>query len=385
MAEDFEGGRETGRETGCGAECETGRGADRETELIYDPRDGGVGVSVVFGRDGHADLRVSAPAELVSLTLADANAALARRCGVRADDPAQLDMGELQALQAQMGEEQGSSFLAAFVLARLFSLAMMRIGVMPFGEPDYVMADLPRAGQPYDFKARVLVRPAFELADYDAPVRLGEAPVATEGQVDAWIENMARNLAAQSAGGTAPLIDDAWVCANMPEAGDLSGLRAKVRAVLERPLRAQARRACAAELAGRLVGEVDEALVDARLEDLRGQAVERLARQGATLEEYLAQEGLTLERWLEGRRQAAREDLRAEFALDALADHLGLQVDEDAIAWAMRSASPELTEQQQDDLAWFAESGQTHRLCEFTLRRLAQEWLLEHAEVGEDA
>ena len=62
MAEDFEGGRETGRETGCGAECETGRGADRETgcetghgadretELIYDPRDGGVGVAGGGGR-----------------------------------------------------------------------------------------------------------------------------------------------------------------------------------------------------------------------------------------------------------------------------------------------------------------------------------------------
>ena len=379
--------------------------------LMYDPKPGSVGVTVSFPDACSARLDVVAPAAEVAAALADARASLARRCGLSDD------VEGLAALATQVDEAEATSFTAGFVLDHLAARAFMRTGIMPFGAPDVTVDELPQADRDLAFSLSVLVRPVFELIDYDAPVTLDASPEPSEADITAWIDAMAASLAAQAALSSSPtspaadaptasapvgaapaalpvaasapaapaalVIDDAWVAANMPEAGDLAGLRARVRTLLARTCHSEALDACAAKLGERLTHPVDERYVDVRLQEERDRETQRLAREGMTLAGYLAREGITEQAWGQARRTAIRARLAADFALDALADHLGLQVDETAIAQALTYASRSSESEVFDDLAWAAETGQTHRLCEYTLRHLAAEWLLAHAVVAQ--
>ena len=369
--------------------------------LAYDPKPGSVGVTVSFPDADSVLLEILAPAAEVAATLADARVSLARRCGLP-DDAAGL-----AALDAQVDEAAASSYVAGFTLDHLAGRAFMRTGIMPFGTPDVTVDELPCAERDLSFTVRALVRPRCELSDYEGPVTIDVEPEASDADVDAWIDAMAASLAAQQAAGASgasdaapatgtpgptdaapaapsvPVIDDAWVAANMPEAGDLAGLRARVRTLLSRSRRAEALDACAAQLGRRLTRPVGERYVDARAEEQRDRTGERLAREGLTLEEFCTRQGTTPEAWERSQRVAARERLAGEWALDALADHLGLQVDEADLEQALTYASHALEPAAFEELAWYAETGQAHRLCEYALRYRAAEWLLARASIAQ--
>lgn len=387
------------------ADTNDGRGGEGAA-LIYDPKPGTVGVTLSFPDELSATLEVLAPASEVATALADARASLARRCGLPGEAPAadlaapdapdaggtpgpDPDAGSVltagpdaaPALDTQVDEAAATSYVAGFVLDRLSSCAFMRAGIMPLGTPDVTVDELPRSDRDLRFTLDVLVRPACELTDYETPLMLSVSPEVTSDDVHTWVEDMARSLAAQSpqAGAPVPVIDDAWVAANMPEAGDLAGLLAKVEALLARTRRAQALDACGTALAERLATPVPERCVEVRTGERRDRMAERLAAQGMTLEEWCVRQGGTARAWEEAERERARRELEADFALDALADHLGLQVDEQTIAHALRFAAQAQNREEYDELAWCAETGQTHRLCEYALRLAAREWLLERA------
>ncbi|MBS5450691.1 MAG: hypothetical protein KHZ24_05700 [Coriobacteriia bacterium] len=339
-------------------------------DLIYDPKPGTVGVTLSYPDAESAVLKVLAPAAEVAEALAAARASLARRCGLPDDSEG------LTQLNAQVDEAAVTSYTAGFVLDRLSSAAFMRVGVMPFGTPDVTVDELPQADHDLSFEVRVLVRPHGELTDYDTPVTIDVAPEPSDADVDAWIDAMAHSLAEQAGkDASAPVIDDAWVIANMPEAGDLAGLRKRVRDLLNRPRASKALDDCAFALAQRLAAPVGERYVDVLLEEERDRAAQELAEQGATLDEYCKQKGISLSAWEDERRELVRKRLSADVALDALADHFELQVDEKYIKHALEHARVAELPATYDELAWCAETGQTHRLCEYALRLGATEYL----------
>lgn len=174
-------------------------------------------------------------------------------------------------------------------------------------------------------------------------------------------------------------IDDVWVATNMPEAQTLLGLRSRVRTMLER----EAERAyhdelmalCAEELATRLIGDPDEVYVDKMRDELISQFLEDLQRSGLDYQQFVSQPGFDVQAWEAGMTDEAYRALRRGFALDALADHLDIQLDQADIAKVVASMAPG---HEEEALTAMVETGQMPKMCEIALRTRANEWLVEH-------
>ena len=147
------------------------------------------------------------------------------------------------------------------------------------------------------------------------------------------------------------VIDDGWVMKNLPEAQTLLGLRSKVRTMLERQAdaaqHAQLLELTAAELATRLQGEPD----------------------------VFAQPGFDHEAWEADLDTQAKDALRRGLALDSLADHLDIQLDEKDISAVVSQMAPG---HEQEAYQSLLDSGQMPKMCEMALRMRANEWLVDH-------
>ncbi len=174
-------------------------------------------------------------------------------------------------------------------------------------------------------------------------------------------------------------IDDAWVAQNLPEAQTLLGLRNKVRSLLEREAEAAYRselmQLTAAELAGRLQGEPDERYIAKMRDELLAETVQRLQMQGLTLDDVFAQPGFDRDAWQAELTQQASDALRRGLALDSLADHLDIQLDEKDIAAVVTQMAPG---HEQEAYQSLLNSGQMPKMCEMALRMRANEWLVDH-------
>ncbi|MBR2834636.1 MAG: hypothetical protein IKE43_02850 [Coriobacteriales bacterium] len=174
-------------------------------------------------------------------------------------------------------------------------------------------------------------------------------------------------------------IDDAWVMKNMPEAQTLLGLRSKVRTMLEQQSKdeyhAQLLQLCAEELSTRLADEIDERYVNLMSGDLENSFKQELALQGLDYEKVLEAQGMDKEAWQEDMYKQAYDALSRGFALDALADHLDIQLTEEDILDAVQSNAPGREAQV---LQALIDSGQMPYMCEVAMRKRANEWLVEH-------
>lgn len=175
------------------------------------------------------------------------------------------------------------------------------------------------------------------------------------------------------------VIDDAWVMKNMPEAQTLLGLRNKVRTMLERQAkadqRAQLMELTAAELAKRLIGEVDERYVAKMRDELLSETMQRLQAQGLTLDDVFAQPGFDRDAWEADLDEQARDALKRGLALDSLADHLDIQLDEKDISAVVSQMAPG---HEQEAYQSLLDSGQMPKMCEMALRMRANQWLVDH-------
>lgn len=176
-------------------------------------------------------------------------------------------------------------------------------------------------------------------------------------------------------------IDDAWVAQNMPEAQTLLGLRSRVRTLLEREAEAayhdEMMSRTADELAKRLLDEPDERYVAKMRDELVAQFVENLQRSGIDYQQYIAQPGFDVEAWNRQMTEDAQAALRRGLALDALADHLDINLEEEDIAKVVAQTAPG---HEQEALQGLLDSGQMPKMCEVALRVRANEWLVEHAK-----
>lgn len=176
-------------------------------------------------------------------------------------------------------------------------------------------------------------------------------------------------------------IDDAWVAANMPEAQTLLGLRAKVRTLLERESQAAYRSELmmltADELAKRLKGEIGDRYLEKMTDELFYQFCEDLQAQGVDYLQYMAQPDFDQDAWRSRMADDARRTLARGFALDALADHLDIDLEEADIAKVVAQMAPGRAE---EALQGLIESGQMPKLCEVALRTRANEWLVDNVK-----
>ena len=439
-----------------------------ETELVYDPKPGSVGVKLVTDAEGTARFTVTAPAKDVGASIQTARATLAQNFGVDAHDSRVME-----GVRAQLGAGTFDAFVTTFVQQHFFAQALLRTGVLPFLGPDLLTSDAPVEGKDYVFEVEALLRPTFELSSYDPvevplPLRreisskdvteylanmadelasweddpsrdaviegdrvtlnldsttpdgrkfealsgshvpylvgscvVGEGfdrelvgmkprerrtfsvsvPVPTEDgaagfqmvQVKAQIDQIQKKVPAK--------IDDAWVAKNVPEAQTLLGLRSRVRTLLER----EAERAhhdelmvvTADELAKRLVDEPDERYVEKMRDELVSQYIADLQRRGIDYQQFMSQPGFDMAAWEQEMAEEAYSALRRGLALDALAEHLDINLEEADIAKVVSQMAPG---HEQEALQGLVESGQMPKMCEVALRTRANEWLVDHVQ-----
>ena len=179
------------------------------------------------------------------------------------------------------------------------------------------------------------------------------------------------------------VIDDGWVMKNLPEAQTLLGLRSKVRTMLERQAdadqHAKLLELTADELAKRLEGEPDERYVDKMRDELLSETMQRLSMQGLTLDDVFAQPGFDRAAWEADLTQQAKDALRRGLALDSLADHLDIQLDEKDISAVVSQMAPG---HEQEAYQSLVDSGQMPKMCEMALRMRANEWLVAQLPKG---
>ena len=165
--------------------------AGDEVELTYDPKPGSVGVTVSTSADGVAHLTVTAPANEIAPAMAMAQAALLQSFGI-----APNDRQGLEAVRDSMGAPTFDAFITTFVQQHFFAQAMLRTGIMPFLDPDYLTGEAPVEGQDYVFQVDTLLRPSFELSSYDpVKVNLPQKQEITSKDVSTYLANMADELA----------------------------------------------------------------------------------------------------------------------------------------------------------------------------------------------
>ena len=178
-------------------------------------------------------------------------------------------------------------------------------------------------------------------------------------------------------------IDDAWVIKNFPEAQTLLGLRSRIRTMLERQndalYKEQVMAMTADELSERLVEDPDDRYVEKMREELVAQFIEGLARQGIDYQQYLGQPGFDRQAWEDQMTAEARRSLRRGLALDSLADHLDIQLEEADIAKVVSQMAPG---REEETLRSLIDSGQMPRMCEVALRLRANEWLADQVMKG---
>ncbi len=176
-------------------------------------------------------------------------------------------------------------------------------------------------------------------------------------------------------------IDDVWVATNMPEAQTLLGLRSRVRTLLEREAEAayhdELMVLCAEELATRLVGDPDERYVEKMRDELISQYIEDLHRSGIDYQQFVSQPGFDVNLWEKSMLEEADHALRRGLALDSLADHLDIQLEEADIAKVVSAMAPG---HEEEVLGTMVETGQMPKMCEIALRTRANEWLVDHVQ-----
>lgn len=129
-------------------------------------------------------------------------------------------------------------------------------------------------------------------------------------------------------------------------------------------------------LAERIEGDIAESYVDFTRQDILHDFFHQLQHQGATFDQFLAQQGITPEAFQKDLDEEAKENAEETLALDALYNHLDLEVTEDDIAKEFEVADdPKATRK-----AW-EEAGRMSVLREAIRRQKATKWLVENAVV----
>ncbi len=330
--------------------------------LVYPPREGTVGVTVMTSPDDTATLTVVVPASELPEVLEMAQAAAARGIGGPQQsitvDEARGRVGA-QAFDARVGQLVRTAF---------FAVATMRTRILPFLVPDYLPAGPFVPGRDYAFQVRVTLRPAASLSSYEpAHPELPSKHQVSDLEVD--------NRLSEMIGGSIP-----WDRADVKGGDAYKRASASVRQQLEREADASwhdaATNACVDALAARLDTVPPRRHVEMLRDRIANDFAAEVEREGTKWEDYIDKPGFSLEDFKTQCTESAMRSLRRGMVLDAVALHLGLAVTEDEVMAAVTEMAPG---HEGEALQGLLASGQLPQLCETTLRVKCGNYLLEQA------
>lgn len=181
---------------------------------------------------------------------------------------------------------------------------------------------------------------------------------------------------------TKPVIDDAWVKANMPMYASLQAFRDDIARNIDQQGRENyemmKRQMAATELAKRFEGSISDEVYVAMRDNLIKNMMQDLRQQGKTWEQFLEENG--------GEQQVGmmlmlqvREMLVQGYALDALFRHEKMSLTDEDILEACRSINPGLRPEQ--IRKQFEQTGRGFALRESAERLKANKWLVDHANI----
>ena len=136
---------------------------------------------------------------------------------------------------------------------------------------------------------------------------------------------------------------------------------------------------CVTELSHRIKDEIPEAYLDFTRENILRDFFNSLQKQGATFDQFLSSRGITSEQFREDLEAQSREEAEECLALDALFEHLGMEITEEDIEKEFSVASnPAATRK-----AW-EDAGRMSIIREAIRRQRATKWLVDNAIVTID-
>ncbi|MEG0845292.1 MAG: trigger factor [Raoultibacter sp.] len=179
-----------------------------------------------------------------------------------------------------------------------------------------------------------------------------------------------------------PAITDAWVSVHVPDCKTVKDVRAK----LEKSIYAQKEveylkqkdRLCANELAKRFDAKIPDAVYEAATAEARETFITQLEQQGSTLEEFLKQQNMEEQQVSMMLMMETKEQLIRQFVLNALAEHLKLEVDDEDYHAFFTSIAPGKESQARAD---FERGGRMFAARAAALRLKANRYLSEHATI----
>lgn len=330
--------------------------------LVYDAR-GPVGVTISSDAKGFATMQVTASAAEVEHSMELARRVLVRSCGKDPEDPAAL--GEAR---AQIGPMAFADQVNALTNQRLFSLACLRTRVFPFLAPTYLPCEPSRAGREHTFGVRFRLRPHSGLTSYEpAELAFPERPAVTDEQID---ERLQQVMGGQVRWGEVP--DEAR--------GALEKLRGQVREQLEREgegaYMGTVADACADALADRLESQPTILYVELLRDQMANQFAANVEAGGTKWSDFIADPDFNMDEFKEAMTQAALSSLRRGMVYDAVADHEGLEVDEDDVLAAVAPMAPG---HEREAAQAMLDSGQLGQLIEVSRRAKAGDWIAGRA------
>jgi trigger factor len=180
-----------------------------------------------------------------------------------------------------------------------------------------------------------------------------------------------------------PAMTDAWVDANFPDISTVPELREEIRkqgiAYKTEENNKIKEGMAASELAERFIGSIpDEIYEFTRNQLLTDMSMQIKQQQGITIEQYIEQQGIDQQQFSMELMMQTRNNLRQGFALDALARHLGLSIDDDDIADVYRRMAPGKEAQAKQE---FEGTGRLYIIREAALRTKANKWLVDTATI----
>ena len=137
---------------------------------------------------------------------------------------------------------------------------------------------------------------------------------------------------------------------------------------------------CISALAERLQGTVPESEVQSFVQDMSKRFFEQLQSQGKTLDTYLDENDLTYDQFQADILLQATDAAREAYALDAVAQHFGFQVNDFDFSRFLVSAGVKDPVALRDQ---YEKSGQMGLLKESILRNKAADWVVDNAIIKE--
>lgn len=178
-----------------------------------------------------------------------------------------------------------------------------------------------------------------------------------------------------------PELNDQWISENMPDVDGVEGLRENARETIYARKSVEYRHyknlQSVNELVKRFEGEISPAVFDAVVDDILRSFEEQLAQQGTTKEAFMRQQGITEQQLMAHFSNQVNDQLVRQFALDAVAKHFELEVDDDDLDEYFRAAaSPGLEAMIRLD---FERNGRMHEARLSALRLKANDYVTEHS------